>query len=463
MTSRTAGLTGFTGALIRPDDPEYHAARRVWNGAVDRCPAFIARCLTAADVALAVRFGVRHDLAVAVRGGGHSFPGLSVCEGGLVIDLSRMRSIQVVARDRLVHVGPGVLWGQLDAETEAHGLAVPGGEVSSTGVAGLTLGGGIGWLSRRYGLTCDNLVAAELVTASGEILEVTEDSHPDLLWGLRGGGGNFGVVTRFTFRLNPIPVPMFGGMALYPLAAAADALSVFLDVARTAPDELGLNAAFVSAPPAPFIAPEFHFTPVLALAAGHIGAHAEAAALIEPLRTVGTPVADLFGPMPYTALQTMVDDSAPAGLPSYARSEWLGPLDDQAVAELVSAAAQFTSPMAQILLRITGGALARVPAEATAFGFRSATAMLTVAAMWPDQADSGAAHRDWTRATWLSLQPWSAGGGYVNHLYDEGAERVRAAYGDPAWRRLVALKRKFDPDNVFHLNQNIPPEPDPHA
>ncbi|MFG1797737.1 FAD-binding oxidoreductase [Nocardia sp. NPDC049149] len=458
MTKHTVGLAGFHGTLIQPGDPDYHSARQVWNGGIDRFPAFIARCATAEDVSLAVLFGVRHDLAIAVRGGGHSMPGLSVCEGGLVIDASLMKSIEIDPEQRLVHVGPGVLWCELDAATQAHGFAVPGGEISSTGVAGLTLGGGIGWLSRRYGLTCDNLVAAELVTADGEIMQVSEDAHPELLWGLRGGGGNFGVVTRFTLRLNPIPVPMYAGAVLYPLAEAAGALSVFLDVARDADDDLGLNAALISAPPAPFLSPELHGKPIVALSGCYTGDLAAGEAALRPLRTAGTPLVDGFGPMPYTALQSMVDDSAPAGVSVYARSEWLGQLDDTAIGQLVSAAEQMTSPMSQILVRIAGGAIARVPAQDTAFGFRAAGAILTVAAMWPDRTDPGAAHREWTRATWESLRPWSAGGGYVNHLFDEGPSRVRAAYGEPAWRRLTALKRQFDPDNVFHLNQNIPPE-----
>ncbi|GAB0108102.1 FAD-binding oxidoreductase [Nocardia sp. JMUB6875] len=451
------GLTGFTGTLILPGDADYHEARRVWNGAIDRFPAFIARCSSAEDVAAAVRFGVRHDLAIAVRGGGHSFPGLSVCEGGLVIDLSPMRSIEIDPEARLAQVGPGVLWAQLDSAAEAHGLAVPGGEVSHTGVAGLTLGGGVGWLSRQYGLTCDNLIAAQLVTATGDIIEVTEDAHPDLLWGLRGGGGNFGIVTRFTLRLNPIPIPLYAGMALYPLASAEAALKSFLDLARTAPDALGLNAALITAPPAPFIPPRLHGTPMLAVAACHTGAHAEAEALIRPLRTAGDLVFDGFGPMSYTVLQTLVDDSAPAGFPVYARAEWLGPLDDLFIERLVESAWRMTSPMSQVLLRITGGAIARVPAADTAFGFRHATAMLTVASMWPDRTASDSAHRDWTQETWQAMQPWSAGGGYVNHLQDEGPQRVRQAYGEQTWQRLATLKQKFDPDNVFHLNHNIPP------
>jgi FAD/FMN-containing dehydrogenase len=457
MTIVDASLNGFSGVLLRPGDDGYDQARRVWNGAIDRRPAFIAQCRVTKDVAAAVRFGVRHGLPIAVRGGGHSIPGLSVCEGGLVIDLSAMKGIDLDLDQRLARVQAGVLWRELDAATQAHGLAVPGGEVSDTGVAGLTLGGGVGWLSRRYGLTCDNLLGAEVVTAVGTMLEVDERRRPELLWGLRGGGGNFGIVTRFTFRLNRVPVPMFAGMVLHPLEEARAPLRIFLDLAEGAPDALGLNAALVTAPPAPFVPPALQGRPVVALAAGYVGPLDQGSEVVRSLRDFGAPAADLFGPMPYTALQSMVDDSVPAGMASYARSEWLGPLDDAGIDALVTAAEQMTSPMSQVLLRIMGGAIARVPDDATAFRFRNAHAMTTVAAMWPDVTDRGEHHRTWARNSWQRLRPWSAGGGYVNHLCDEGHDRVREAYGEQTWNRLVDLKRRYDPSNVFQLNQNVPP------
>jgi FAD/FMN-containing dehydrogenase len=457
MTISNDAAAGLLGHVIRPGDDEYDQARRVWNGAIDRHPAFIARCATAGQVAAAVRVGVRHGLPIAVRGGGHSIPGLSVCEGGLVIDLSAMKQMDIDRASRRARVGPGVLWRELDAATCEDGLAVPGGEISDTGVAGLTLGGGIGWLSRRYGLACDNLLAAELVTADGSIRQVDASRDPDLLWGLRGGGGNFGVVTRFTFALNPVPVPMFAGMVLHPLSRAREALRVFLDLAAAAPDELGLNAALLTAPPAPFVPPELHGRLVIGLAAAHTGDLGDGAAAVRPLREFARPAADLFGPMPYPVLQSLFDDGVPPGQSAYARSEWLGPLDDAGIDALVTAAEVKTSPMSQVLLRIMGGAIARVPAGATAFRYRDAAAMLTLAAMWPDPADPGQVHRDWTRAAWTAMRPWSAGGGYVNHLCDEGPERVREAYGAATWDRLVALKRRHDPGNVFALNQNIPP------
>ncbi len=457
VTIVEGSLDGFSGVLLRPGNDGYEQGRRVWNGSIDRRPAFIARCRTTSDVSAAVRFGVRHGLSIAVRGGGHSMSGLSVCEGGLVVDLSLMKAITLDLDQRQVQVEPGVLWRELDAATQAHGMAVPGGEISSPGVAGLTLGGGVGWLSRLYGLACDNLLAAELVTAEGAVVCTDEAHEPELMWGLRGGGGNFGVVTRFTFRLNPVPVPIFAGMVLHPLAEARTALRSFLDVAERAADALGLNAALVSAPPEDFVPTDLRGQPVVALAAAYVGPLDDGAEAVRPIREFGAPPVDLFGPMPFTAVQSMADDAMPPGLASYARSEWLHPLDEAGIDALVSAAECTTSPMSQVLLRMMGGAVARVSPDATAFRFRGASAMTTVAAVWPDTTDPGEQHRAWARASWERLRPWSAGGGYVNHLCDEGADRIREAYGEPTWNRLVGLKRRSDPRNVFQLNQNIAP------
>jgi FAD/FMN-containing dehydrogenase len=321
----------------------------------------------------------------------------------------------------------------------------------------LTLGGGIGWLSRAFGLTCDSLISAELVASNGSIHTVSRERDPELLWGLCGGGGNFGVVTRFEFRLHPVPVPMFAGFVMHPLQRASESLAAFMALAADAPDDLGLNAALVVAPPSPFVPEPVRGRPVAILAAGWIGDVAEGADLVRRLRKVGEPVLDTFGRMPYTVLQSMVDDSVPAGIASYARSEWLRPLDSAGTEALLAAASEPTSPMSQVLVRVMGGAIARVPADATAFRFRQAASMLTVSAMWPDPAEPGEQHRAWCRTQWEALRPWSAGGGYVNHLGDEGRGRVHEAYGDHTWQRLVALKRRWDPDNVFSHNQNIPP------
>ncbi|GAB4583970.1 FAD-binding oxidoreductase [Nocardia sp. IFM 10818] len=462
MNISAAQLTGFTGVLLRPGDPGYERARRVWNGAIDRQPAFIAQCHSAAEVAAAVRFGVRHALPIAVRGGGHSVPGFSVCEGGLMIDLSPMKGIRVDPAARVAQVEPGVLWRELDTATQEYGLATPGGEISHTGVAGLTLGGGVGWLSRAYGLTCDNLLGAELVTADGEIRTVTAESDPELMWGLRGGGGNFGIVTSFTLRLGAIPVPMFASALLHPLAHAREGLRVLLDLAATAPDELGLSASLITAPPAPWVPETLRGRPAVVLTSAYLGDPGAGAELIRPLREFASPTADLTSMMPYTVVQSMVDEAAPAGLSYYMRSEFLTPLDDSGIDRLVAVAEESTTPLSHVLLRIMGGAIERVPAGDTAFRFRKAASLLTLAAVWPDPAEAGAAHRDWARAGWRSMLPWSAGGAYVNQLNDEadeGLDRVRQAYGPAAWDRLVALKRRMDADNVFHLNQNVPPLP----
>jgi FAD/FMN-containing dehydrogenase len=458
MTTLETSLRGFRGQLIRPADVEYEQARWAWNKAIDRRPALIARCRCTADVVAAVRFGVRHGLELAVRGGGHSVPGHSTCEGGLVIDLGPMKGISVDAARRIAEVDPGVLWRELDGACEAVGLGVPGGEISDTGVAGLTLGGGIGWLSREYGLTCDNLIGVELVRADGSVVAVDDESDPELMWGLRGGGGNFGIVTRFKFRLNPVVTPMFGGMAMYPLDAAAEGLGVFFELADGAPDPLGLDAALITAPPEPFVPAAMHGKPALALAAAYNGPLAEGERLIAPLRTFTTPAVDEFGPIPYTALQSMIDPAIPPNVPSYARSEWLGDLDTNGIEQLVASAEAITSPISQVLIRVMGGAISRVAADATAFRFREARHMYAAISLWFDRDDPGEQHRAWTRASFERISPWSAGGGYVNHLdVDEGNQRVRQAYGTETWARLVALKRRFDPDNVFHLNQNVPP------
>jgi FAD/FMN-containing dehydrogenase len=450
-------LAGFTGRLLDPHHEEYDRLRRVWNGAIDRRPAFIARCGSTQDVVAALRFGRRHDLQVAVRGGGHSIPGHSTCEGGLLIDLQPMSSVVVSPEDRLAAVGPGVLWGGFDAAAQQHGLATPGGEISHTGVAGLTLGGGIGWLSRLHGLAADNLVGARLVTAGGDVVDVSDDTDPELMWGLRGGGGNFGIVTRFVFRLHQVG-PCFGGMALYPGHLAAEVLHAVLSFGDAAPRATGLTAAMLSAPPAPFIPPEMVGAPVVGVAAAHFADVREGEALLAPLRRLGTPFVDTFGQTSYVALQQMFDEGTPYGRQYYVKSDFLSRLDDGAVDQLVEHGTSPTSPFDQVLLRRLGGRITDVDAEATAFGLRDAEHMLMIAGAWERSGQDASAHVDWVRRTWQSVRPW-ASGTYVNHLGDEGDGRVREAYTPEAWRRLTALKRRLDPENTFALNQNIPPQP----
>jgi FAD/FMN-containing dehydrogenase len=455
MTTTAMTLDGFRGQLLQPHDTGYVEARRLWNGAVDRRPALIARCTNTADVVAAVQLGRRHDLLVAVRGGGHSIPGHSVCDGGLVVDLSPMKRVAVDPARLLARVQPGVLLAEYDAATDTHGLASPGGEISHTGVAGLTLGGGVGWLSRMYGLACDNLVEAELVTAAGEVLTVTEQSDPELLWGLRGGGGNFGVVTSFTFRLNRVG-PLLVSAAMVPAERGRAAFDAYRELAGAAPDELSLSLACVTAPPAPFVPADLVGRPVVAVAAAWVGAPADGEPWARRLQAI-RPAAGFTDVMPYPVLQSMVDDAVPHGRGYYVKSEWLGSLDDPAVDAAVHGLDAMPTPDCQVLLRQLGGAVSRVDRDATAFSFRDAESLLTVVGAWDPGADS-ATPISWTRSVWDGMRHVSSGGAYVNQLdADEGIERLRAAYTERTWHRLVALKRRVDPDNLFRLNQNIAP------
>lgn len=442
------------GEILRPGDPDYETARRVWNGAIDRHPAMIARCRDTAEVAAAVRMANRSALEIAVRSGGHSIPGLSVCEGGVMIDLSPMKSIVVDPDARLAGAQPGLLWAEYDAATQAHELASPGGEVSHTGVAGLTLGGGLGWLSRAFGLACDNLVGATVVLADGTVVEADDETTPELMWGLRGGGGNFGICTELRFRLHPLP-PVHAGMLMWPADRTVDVLNAVYAAAADAHRDLSLTTAQIVAPPAPFVPPELQLQPTVAVAAMWTGDPADGPAAVAPLRVHG-PVVDAFEVQPYTAVQQWFDDGVPHGRRYHVRSEWLGDLDAAAVDALAAVAADSSSPFNQVLVRRMGGAISDVDADATAFRFRHADHCLTVAAGWDDPGD--AAHVEWCRRSWDRLQDWSCGGGYVNHLAaDEGPDRVRQAYGPATFDRLVELKRRYDPTNVFHLNQNIEP------
>jgi FAD/FMN-containing dehydrogenase len=451
----TTHLPAFTGTLLTPATPGYDDARRVWNGAIDRRPAFIARCRHADDVAAALAFARRHDLPVAVRGGGHSIPGWSVCDGGLVVDLTAMKEIRVDPSSRTALVQPGVNWGEFDAAAQHHGLASPGGEISHTGIAGLTLGGGIGWLSRMHGLACDNLIAAEVVTADGEILRVDDDADPELMWGLRGGGGNFGVVTSFTYRLHHVgPVP--GGVVFFPGERAPEVLRLYRDLGAVAPRELSLVAVQVTAPPAPFVPEHLRGRPVVGLSTAWFGDPDEGERMLSPVTTaLGRPAIDLLGVLPYCALQQSVDASAPWGMAAHVKSDLLDELDDDAVDTLSEQAAQRTHPLSHVLVRRLGGAIADVPTDATAFAHRQAAHLTTIVGAWDPDTDP-APEVDWARRTWASTRRLACGT-YVNHLEDEGAARVREAYPVATFARLTALKTRLDPANVFRHNQNIPP------
>jgi FAD/FMN-containing dehydrogenase len=444
------------GELLRPGDPGFDGARRIWNGAIDRRPAFIARCRAPAEVAAAVRFAADNKLLLAIKGGGHSIPGWSVCEGGLMIDLSPMKAVQVDPERRIATAEPGVLLREYDAATQALGLASPGGEISHTGLAGLTLGGGIGWLSRRFGLACDNLVEAEVVLADGSIVTATETRNADLFWALRGGGGNFGIVTKFSFRLHPVG-PMMAGFVMYPAAAASEVLAHYEELTAEAPEGLSLAAALVSAPPAPFVPAHLRLQPVVAIAACHVGPVDEGDAVVRQVRCFGRPAVDTFGIQRYVDIQQWFDDGVPHGLHYYCRSEWLRPLDGEGLLALTAAGASRTSPLSQVLVRHMGGATARMAPDATAFRFRQARHILTIAASWEPGDPAPDVHRNWCRTAWASLRRRSAGGSYVNQLHDEGEDRTREAYGPDTWAKLVMVKRRYDPGNLFRMNQNIDP------
>jgi FAD/FMN-containing dehydrogenase len=444
------------GEVLAPGDEGYEQARRVWNGLIDRRPAAIARPRNAAEVAAAVLHARERELPIAVRCGGHSVPGHSTVDGGLVIDLSaHLGGVVVDPATRRVHAGGGALLGALDRATQAHGLAVPAGHVSHTGLGGLTLGGGTGWLMRRHGLTIDSLRAAEVVTAEGEIVRAAEDERPDLFWALRGGGGNFGVVTRFELEALPLGTTLVAGLLAYRLEQAREVLAFWRGWMDGAPDELTTFPVLVTAPPHEPFPPELRGRPLLAVGVAYAGPVADGLRALEPLRSFAPPALDLAGPMPYLALQTMLDASAPHGLHNYNRAEWLDDLDDAAIDVLVDGFERVPSPLSQVILARMGGAVARVPGDATAFPHRQARNLLWLVSAWTPDADPEP-NLAWGRELAAAVAPFAAGGVYVNALGDEPESRVRSAYG-ANWQRLVEVKRAYDPDNVFRLNANIRP------
>ena len=449
--------TVLRGPVILPADPSYDAARAIWNGAIDRRPACIVHCTGVADVAAAVAFARERDLLVAVRSGGHGVGGHALCEDGLVIDLSPMKGIRVDPVARTARAESGVLWGELDRETQLHGLATVGGIVTHTGIAGLTLGGGLGWLMRKHGATVDNLVSVDLVTADGEILTASEDENPDLFWGVRGGGGNFGVVTSFEYRLHPVGPIVLAGPIFHLLEDAPDVLSFYREFIAEAPDELTTIFELEPAPPLPFLPEALHGKPIVMVAACYAGAAEDGIEVVRPLKEFGSPIADLLEPKPYTALQAMFDPFVPHGWQRYWKSVELPPLTDAAIDTLVEHAEGTTSPRSYCIVFQLGGALARVEEEATAFNQRSAAHNVNINAVWTEDDPGGERHVSWARDFFSALEPHAGEGVYVNFLGEEGADRVRQAYGERKYERLAALKRTYDPTNFFQLNQNIEP------
>jgi FAD/FMN-containing dehydrogenase len=448
---------GLRGQVILPVDDEYDRARQVWNGAIDRHPALVVRCAEVADVRAAVRFAREQDLLIAVRGGGHNVAGSGTCDGGIVIDLLSMKEVRVDPAARTAWAQPGLVWRDLDAQTQNFGLAVTGGIVSSTGIAGFTLGGGIGWLHRPYGLTVDNLAAAEVVTASGDLMRADEETNADLLWGLRGGGGNFGIVTGFDFRLHPVGPELLAGLVFYRAADLAAVVRGYREIMAAAPDELTLFLVLRRAPAAPFLPAEVHGQPVVAVLGCYVGPLDEGERALAPIRALASPVADVMQPRPYVQFQSMLDGSWAAGFGNYWKAEYLAGIPDAALDILAEHLHGITSPLSDFKFAALGGAAGRVPAGATAFAHRTAPFVLNINARWalPGEPDP---HVAWTRRLWEAMRPFSAGGVYVNFMGDEGPDRVRAAYGEQTYRRLVALKNTYDPDNAFRVNQNIPPD-----
>ncbi|MGA5816858.1 FAD-binding oxidoreductase [Kitasatospora sp. NPDC094028] len=448
---------GFRGQVIVPGDPEYDAARAVWNGAIDRHPDVIARCTGAADVRRAVAVARDHGLLVAVRGGGHNIAGLAVCNGGMVIDLSPMKAVRVDAGRRIARAGPGATWGGFDHATQAFGLATPGGLMSGTGIAGFTLGGGFGWLSRAYGLACDNLLEVELVTADGRQVSAGPADHPDLFWGIRGGGGNFGIVTAFTYRLHEVGPRVLCGAVFLPAARLPETLAAVRDHLAGAPDELFVSCVLGLAPAAPFLPPRLHGAPVVRVGMCWAGRPDAGGPAVAPLRALPGVLADTVRARPYVQWQQMLDQGWGPGARNYWKSEYLAVLDDGAIAAIARNFAALSSPLSDVKVVFLGGAISRVAPQDTAYTHRAAPYLVNINSRW--EQGSSEPHIAWTRRFWAELRPFSAGGVYVNFLGQEGRERVLEAYGPAKYERLTALKDRYDPDNFFRVNQNIPPSP----
>ncbi|HEV8626120.1 MAG TPA: FAD-binding oxidoreductase [Acidimicrobiia bacterium] len=455
--------TNFAGELLTPQDGGYDEARKIWNGNIDRRPALIARCTGVADVIAAVRFAREHELAAAVRGGGHAVAGHALCDDGVVIDLSPMRGTRLDLLGSTIRVQGGCLNEHVDRESQAFGLATTGGIVSHTGVAGLTLGGGIGHLMRKCGLAIDNLISCDVVTAEGEFLVASEQENPDLFWGLRGGGGNFGVVTSFEFRLHPVGPTVTAGLVAWPMDNAPEVLRLLRQVAAEAPDDLGIMANLRLAPPVPVVPEELHGKPIVALVVCYAGPVEEGERIVRPIRAFGTPAFDAVMPKPYVAHQKTFDPAFPHGRHYYWKGHKLPPLSDTLIDVIVEHASQITSPLSTIPIFTLGGAVARIDEDASAFAGRDAAHEMSITAAWLPDDPEPEHHIEWVRTCFSALEPHSRGV-YVNFTSDDSPDRVReGAYGAEKWRRLVALKGKYDPTNFFRFNANIPPDPEPRA
>jgi len=451
-----AALVGdFGGQLIGPDDDGYDDARAVYNSMIDRRPALIARCAGTADVISAVLYAREQDLPIAVRSGGHSLAGHSAGgDGSVLIDLSLMKGVRVDPEARTARAQGGVQWGEYDRETQIFGLATPGGRVTTTGVGGFTTGGGYGWISTKYGLTCDNLISADVVTAEGRLLQASETENDDLFWAIRGGSGNFGILTSLEYRVHPLGPLMYAGLFAFELERGEAAMDAYRELVESPPDELATAAVMLKAPPEEFVPERLHGEPALGIAISYCGDPADGEALVQGLRDVG-PVVDLVGPMPYRAFQAMLDPLSPPGFRTYVRGEHLSGLTDGVIETFLRFPTEGLHPLSFLILFQHGGAVSRVPDDAMASSGRDAAFMIHPIGAWEDPADDER-HVSWVRNVSEAMRPYTTGGVYLNFMSD--TDRVSAGFGDAKYQRLVAIKRQYDPDNVFRFNQNISPE-----
>lgn len=455
-TTTTDRITGFGGEVLVPGDPGYDDRRRVFNAAIDRRPALIARCRSTGDVVAALAHARENGLPVAVHGGGHAVAGHAVCDGGVMIDLRPLKQIRLDPSSRRVLAGAGLTWGELDAATQEHGLAVTGGRMSTTGVAGFTLGSGSGWLERKLGLAPDNLLSAEVVLADGSVVTASEREHPDLFWGLRGGGGNFGIVTSFEFELHPVGPILLGGMSIHPAERAGDVLRFFAQFIADAPDEVGGCVALVTAPHAPFVPEPARGQPAVGIISLYVGDAEAGQEALAPLREFGPPALDMVAPMPYVALQQLIDAMVQPGRRNHWGGDFYPELSDELIDELCAAHATIPSPLSQIVIVPGGGQVARVPDDAMALGNREAAFNSHLIAMW-DDPDDDERNVAWLRALRAATRPYTTGGAFLNFMEEDGEDKVRAAFGGQKYDRLATIKHRYDPDNVFCLNRNIRP------
>jgi len=447
----------FSGQLLTKDDKDYNETRSIWNGMINKHPAIIARCKNSNDVSLSVKFARNHNLLTSTRGGGHNVAGNAVCEGGLMIDLSMMNNISIDQKKKTAKVEPGCTLGNTDAETQEYGMVVPAGIVTSTGVAGLTLGGGFGWLSRKWGLTCDHLISTELVTAEGEIINVNSEQNPDLFWGIKGGGGNFGIVTSFEFNLRELGPEIAGGLILYKLEDTEKVLSFYNEFIASAPREVTTVLVYRYCPAAPFIKEEFHGTPVFGIGALYAGKADKGMEVLKPIKQFGSPIGDVIAPKPFVTHQAMLDAGQPKGANYYWKSEYTKEVPDALSSKFVEQTLNMSSKASIIAAFQLGGAITDIGEEDTAYSFRNAGYALNINTQWQNGKDAEK-HIEWARKTQQLASPYSMGSGYINFASaDESEERVVATYGNKKFKRLVDLKRKYDPDNFFRLNQNIKP------